>query len=241
MSTAAERLVSNGKAPCHSADPFAKRTEELGDEEGALSRPPGRDGDDDDVLDYRGSRDAAAAPFGAPAPEAAGGGSSSAVVATNVGDVRVSSELVGGFRIREGAEPFRTAAQLARRTVILKLARSKVTLTLAGLEYAPLPPAGWLWPEARDWIEVEVKIGDDATWIDCEVLQVNPRWSGLFEARIVLPDNSDRWNDWFSWQEEDVDWRRIPILEAAEGPASPSEGGTAGTSPSARSASEAVS
>ena len=242
MSTAAEPLVSNGKAPCHSADPFAERTGELSDEEGALSRWPGREGDDDDVLvDYRRTR--GAAPFGAPAPEAAGGSSSSAVVATDVGDVRVSSEFEGGFRIWEGTEAFGTAGQLARRTVILKLARPKVALKLAGSEYTPPPPAGWLWPQAHEWIEVlvEVKTGDDATWIGCEVLQVNPRWNGLFEARIELPDDSDRWNDWFSWQEEGVDWRRIPIVEAVESPAPPSEGGTEGTSPSARSASEAVS
>ena len=31
---------------------------------------------------------------------------------------------------------------------------------------------------------------------------------GQFQARIELPDGSDAWDDWFSWQEEGVDWRR---------------------------------
>ena len=31
---------------------------------------------------------------------------------------------------------------------------------------------------------------------------------GQFEARIMLPDGSDQWEDWFSWQEEGTDWRR---------------------------------
>ena len=31
---------------------------------------------------------------------------------------------------------------------------------------------------------------------------------GQFEARIVLPDGSDQWEDWFSWQDEGTDWRR---------------------------------
>ena len=31
---------------------------------------------------------------------------------------------------------------------------------------------------------------------------------GQFHARIELPDGSDQWDDWFTWQEEGIDWRR---------------------------------
>jgi hypothetical protein len=34
--------------------------------------------------------------------------------------------------------------------------------------------------------------------------------------RIVLPDGSDQWDDWFSWQEEGSDWRRRAKREAPE-------------------------
>ena len=57
-------------------------------------------------------------------------------------------------------------------------------------------------------IEVEVQVSDDVppAWIASTVLQVLV--DGQFEARIVLPDGSDQWEDWFSWQEEGTDWRR---------------------------------
>ena len=31
---------------------------------------------------------------------------------------------------------------------------------------------------------------------------------GWFMADIILPDGSDQWQDWFTWQEEGMDWRR---------------------------------
>ena len=31
------------------------------------------------------------------------------------------------------------------------------------------------------------------------------------QARIELPE--DAWDDWFSWEEEDVEWRRVPEPE----------------------------
>ena len=72
----------------------------------------------------------------------------------------------------------------------------------------PPPPTGWAWPAEGESIEVEVKVSDDTppAWIASKVLQVLV--DGQFEARIVLPDGSDQWEDWFSWQEEGTDWRR---------------------------------
>ena len=43
-------------------------------------------------------------------------------------------------------------------------------------------------------------------WVEATVTAVlTDSW---FEAHIVLPDGTDEWKDWFTWQEEDVDWRR---------------------------------
>ena len=73
---------------------------------------------------------------------------------------------------------------------------------------APPPPAGWKWLHEGETIEVEVAASEDApaVWVTAEVLTV--RIDGSFQARIVLPDGSDQWDDWFSWQEEGSDWRR---------------------------------
>jgi hypothetical protein len=30
----------------------------------------------------------------------------------------------------------------------------------------------------------------------------------MFQAQIVLPDGTDEWLDWFTWEEEGSDWRR---------------------------------
>ena len=32
---------------------------------------------------------------------------------------------------------------------------------------------------------------------------------GWFSADIVLPDGSDSWEDWFTWKDENIDWRRV--------------------------------
>ena len=47
--------------------------------------------------------------------------------------------------------------------------------------------------------------GVDA-WVTAEILTVLV--NGAFLARIDLPDLSDTWQDWFSWQDEGTDWRR---------------------------------
>ena len=73
---------------------------------------------------------------------------------------------------------------------------------------APPPPAGWKWLHEGEIIEVEVAAseGAPAVWVTAEVLVVLV--DGTFQARIVLPDGSDQWEDWFSWKEEGMDWRR---------------------------------
>ena len=73
---------------------------------------------------------------------------------------------------------------------------------------APPPPAGWAWPTEGERIEVEVEGSDESppAWIPSRVLQVLV--DGQFQARIELPDGSDAWDDWFSWQDEGTDWRR---------------------------------
>jgi hypothetical protein len=72
----------------------------------------------------------------------------------------------------------------------------------------PRPPAGWVWPREGDWIEVEVAVKEESppSWIASQVVVMLV--DGMFQARIVLPDGSDEWLDWFTWEEEGSDWRR---------------------------------
>ena len=75
----------------------------------------------------------------------------------------------------------------------------------------PLPPAGWIWPEEGESIEVLIADPDGSGGSAAE------RWvAGVVRAvlvdswfciRIVTKD--DAWDDWFTWEEEGVDWRRI--------------------------------
>ena len=53
--------------------------------------------------------------------------------------------------------------------------------------------------------------GEDAqtAWVTAQVTSVLV--DGQFQARIELP--GDAWDDWFSWGDEDVEWRRIPEPE----------------------------
>jgi len=83
-----------------------------------------------------------------------------------------------------------------------------ITLPAGAGPSVPPPPTGWSWPVDGESIEVEVQASDEVppAWIASTVLQVLV--DGQFEARIVLPDGSDQWEDWFSWQEEGTDWRR---------------------------------
>ena len=53
--------------------------------------------------------------------------------------------------------------------------------------------------------------GEEArtAWVTAQVMSVLV--DGQFQARIELPE--DAWDDWFSWEEEDVEWRRVPEPE----------------------------
>ena len=71
----------------------------------------------------------------------------------------------------------------------------------------PPPPAEWLWPREGDWIQVEVAIKESPpTWVAAQVVVMLV--DGMFQAQIVLPDGTDEWLDWFTWEEEGSDWRR---------------------------------
>jgi hypothetical protein len=64
----------------------------------------------------------------------------------------------------------------------------------------PPPPAGWVWPFEGEVIEVEVEVDEEAgpVWAGATVSAV--LIDGWFMADIVMPDGSDRWSDWFTWQ-----------------------------------------
>ena len=73
----------------------------------------------------------------------------------------------------------------------------------------PPPPDGWACPSIGDGIEVEVQL-DEASpatcWVVAHVYSANP--DGSFWATITLPDDSDQWEDMFTWETEGNDWRR---------------------------------
>lgn len=87
----------------------------------------------------------------------------------------------------------------------------------------PPPPIGWQWPKEGERLEVEVEADGIALW--CRAVVTAVLVDGWFSCRI-----SDRrgdgldWIDWFTWQEEDADWRRPvarqlpPKSEAARTP-----------------------
>ena len=85
------------------------------------------------------------------------------------------------------------------------------------------PPVGWAWPREGDRVEVEVAVREERppTWVAAQVVMVLV--DGQFQARIVLPDGSDEWCDWFKWEEEGSDWRRASRAApaAARGPTRP--------------------
>ena len=82
------------------------------------------------------------------------------------------------------------------------------------------PPADWEPPSEGDTIEVE--IADDAgatSWIKAKVTAVQV--DGSFSAKITTHD--DQWDDWFTWSEEDTDWRRKSRRSSRGGGRSSSE------------------
>ena len=54
--------------------------------------------------------------------------------------------------------------------------------------------------------EVEVREERSPAWTAAQVVVM--LIDGQFQARIELPDGSDQWEDWFSWEDENADWRR---------------------------------
>ena len=86
--------------------------------------------------------------------------------------------------------------------------RREESAKLVAAPHSSAPPDGWQWPLEGDKVEVEVASSEDApaVWVPAEVIAVLV--DGTFQARIVLPDGSDQWEDWFSWKEEGSDWRR---------------------------------
>ena len=65
----------------------------------------------------------------------------------------------------------------------------------------PPPPPDWVWPHEGEKIEVEI---EGVGWVSATVAAVlTDSW---FSADIAMAD--DAWTDWFTWQEEGVDWRR---------------------------------
>ena len=71
----------------------------------------------------------------------------------------------------------------------------------------PPPPPTWVWPYEGEEVEVEVQLADDepAVWVAGVVSAVLV--DSWFQVDICAP-NGDEWKDWFTWQEEAVDWRR---------------------------------
>ena len=65
----------------------------------------------------------------------------------------------------------------------------------------PPPPKGWKWPLEGERIDVEVQADEagEPTWVTAAIFAV--LIDGTFGARIELPDLSDAWDDWFTWEQ----------------------------------------
>jgi hypothetical protein len=124
----------------------------------------------------------------------------------------------------DGDEGEEAAASKARNLVSMahhkaeidKLEQQQLPQGMSPVRDSSAPPNGWQWPLEGDTVEVEVAASEDApaVWVPAEVIAVLV--DGTFQARIVLPDGSDQWEDWFSWQEEGSDWRRQVRTEPCE-------------------------
>ena len=68
------------------------------------------------------------------------------------------------------------------------------------------PPEDWLWPIEKMRIEVEIEGPDGETkWVGATVCSVH--LDSLFSAEIE--GDGETWIDWFTWEDEGTDWRRI--------------------------------
>ena len=89
----------------------------------------------------------------------------------------------------------------------------------------PPPPDNWKWPRESEKIEIEVDEGDGATeWMPAIVTAV--LIDGWFRARML---HDEEWEDWFTWQEEDVDWRRVAVTTSTNKRKAPGGGGGEGS------------
>ena len=80
---------------------------------------------------------------------------------------------------------------------------------------ASAPPADWVWPDEGAAIEVLASATDNEApfWRPAKVTVVlEDGWVGglieLPEGQESWPDSTE-WVDWFKWDEEGVDWRRV--------------------------------
>ena len=69
------------------------------------------------------------------------------------------------------------------------------------------PPPSWIFP--RETMQIEVEIDDEeevgrTRWVAATVQSVH--LDSTFSAEIHGPDGT--WIDWFTWEDEDIDWRR---------------------------------
>ena len=69
------------------------------------------------------------------------------------------------------------------------------------------PPHGWAWPEEGTVIEVEVEQEGRVCWVPARVCPGTWRTDGSFQAAIR---GAEPFKDWFSWDQEGPDWRRVP-------------------------------
>ena len=68
------------------------------------------------------------------------------------------------------------------------------------------PPEDWLWPIEKMRIEVEIEGADGETkWVGATVCSMH--LDSLFSAEIE--GDGETWIDWFTWEDEGTDWRRI--------------------------------
>ena len=107
-------------------------------------------------------------------------------------------------------------------------ARSEAKMTSMLIsESPPPPPPDWEWPALDDVIQVEVTDSYGVTaWQRATVREVLV--DGWFQAEIMvkgtLGGRKECWEDWFTWREEGVDWRRLPSAAAKKVEADPAAG-----------------
>lgn len=70
----------------------------------------------------------------------------------------------------------------------------------------PPPPAGWQWPYEGEKLEVEVELENGSTkWVPATVRAVLV--DSNFQC-VIHQSKTEDFEDWFTWQDENKDWRR---------------------------------